>query len=186
MTRAGIFVQLIHGATFKGDATKWIEISSLGKALCWTVFSFPEAATSPGYEAEPCLHTHSGFWPAAKTQAGALLCQRSANKSLHPLDSVAHLQKRDDDYLLCKVLWELLEISAFKRGGFPFLSKAQSSSNPTVPAFALQCCCLQGEAGNDGDTAVGNIMESHNFFLFHSINLHGCNVLHRLVFQIML
>lgn len=191
MTRADIFVQIIHGSTFKGDATKWVEvgISSLGTALHRTVFSFPEAATSPGYGAEPCLYTRGGYWPPAKIQAGAVLCQRSVNKSLHPLDLVAHLQKRDDDYLLCKVLWDLLDISAFKRGVFRFLSKAQSSSNPTVPAFALQRCCLRGEAGNDGDIAVGNIIESHNFIffiLFHSKSVHGCYVFHRLVFQIML
>lgn len=169
------------GATFKGDATKWVGvgISSLGRALHRAVFSFPEAATSPGYRTDPCLHAHGGHWPPARTRAGALLCQGSVNKSLHPLDLVAHLQKRDDDYLLCKVLWDLLEISAFKRGVFPFLSKARSGGNPTVPAFALQRCCLRGEAGNDGDIAVGNIIESHNyyfFFLFHSINLHGCSV----------
>lgn len=38
------------------------------------------------------LHTHGGCWPPAKTKAGALLCQRSANKSLHPLDSSAKEQ----------------------------------------------------------------------------------------------
>lgn len=121
LTRAGISVHVIHGSTSKGDATKWAEISSLGRALHW---KGPSAATRPEYQTEPGLHAHGGCWLPAKTQAGALLCQKSVNTSLHPLDSVAHLQKSDVDYLLCKVLWDLLGISAFKRGVLPFLSKA--------------------------------------------------------------
>lgn len=152
------------------------------------MFSFWEAATSPGTRQSPPWHPWWLLTPSQDTGQGCALpelCEQVASS----LDSVAHLQKRDNDNLLCKVLWDLLEISTFKRGGFPFLSKAQSRSNPTVPAFALQCCCFWEEAGNYGDIAVGNIIESHNLFifiLFHSINLHGCDVFHRLVFQIML
>lgn len=42
-----------------------------------------------------------------------------------PLTSFPHVQERDGGYLLRKVLWDLLGLSAFKRCVFPFLYKAQ-------------------------------------------------------------
>lgn len=42
-----------------------------------------------------------------------------------PLTSFRHVQERDGGYLLRKVLWDLLGLSAFKRCVFPFLYKAQ-------------------------------------------------------------
>lgn len=121
-------------------------------------FPFPKQPPALGTGQSPA-HAPAVAADPSQGTGGSSLCQRSVNNSLHPLDLAAHPQKRDDDYLLCKVLWDLLEISAFERADFPFLSKAESSSDPAVAAFALQHHCLRGEAGHAGDTAVGNIIE---------------------------
>lgn len=92
-----------------------------GKGITWGCVLQPWSSQVMGTRLSPAC---------TDPQPRALLCQRSVNESLHPLDSVAHLPKRHDDCLLCKVLWDLLEISALKRGVFPLLSKAQSSAIP--------------------------------------------------------
>lgn len=66
-----------------------------------------------------------------------------------------------------------------KRGVFPLPSKAQSSSSPAVPASALQRSCLQGKAGNVGDTVVEESRKLWWYYsLKHNIELQFINFLY--------
>lgn len=99
------FCSIIHGATFRIDAAEWVEISIPGRA--W-----------PGIEFS--VHAWSSQVPApgracTDPQPRAVLCQGLWTSHFIPW-ALCSSAKRHDDCLLCKVLQDLLEISALKRG----------------------------------------------------------------------
>lgn len=177
----GLVLQIIHTAPIKGIAAKWAELgtSSLWKAVGQPVFSWP------GYLLGTCSLTPARHEQGSGTQSPSLLWEQATSSPwLH--------------FLMCK---RGTVVTSFVKyfgicWGWVLLRDVFFLSSTRHRGIGSCCSCLgtsfllppRGSRKWWSYCGCKHNREPQLCFLilFHSTNLHGCNVFRRLVSQIML